>query len=118
MIRNLEIGNKGENVATEFLLQKDYVIVERNWRFKNYEVDIICSKNNKLHFVEVKTRTSNKFGHPEESINQTKMNALKKAAEQYLLQNEQWTLIQFDVVAITFKKDIIEEIFFIEDVFF
>lgn len=118
MIRNLEIGNKGENVATTFLLQKDYVIIERNWRYKNYEIDIICTKNNKLHFVEVKTRTSKKFGNPEESINQTKMNALKKAAEQYLIQNEEWILIQFDVIAITLKKDIIEEIFFIEDVFF
>lgn len=118
MIRNLEIGNKGENVATTFLLQKGYVIIARNWRYKNYEIDIICSKDNKLHFVEVKTRTSNKFGNPEESINQTKMNALKKAAEQYLIQNEQWTLIQFDVVAITFRKEALEEIFFIEDVFF
>ncbi|MCX6209605.1 MAG: YraN family protein [Bacteroidetes bacterium] len=118
MIRNLDVGNKGENVATEYLLQNGYTIIERNWRYKHWEIDIICSRNKKLHFVEVKTRTNKKFGNPEESINESKMNALKKGAEMYLLQNEQWTLIQFDVVAITMNKEIIEEIFFIEDVFF
>ena len=87
MTANQDKGTKGENVATDYLLQKDYTIIERNWRYKHWEIDIIASKNKKLHFVEVKTRTNKKFGNPEESINEKKMNALKKGAEQYLLIN-------------------------------
>ena len=111
-------GNKGEDIATNYLLQKGYNIVTRNWRHKHLEVDIIASHNNCLHFIEVKTRTNTKFGMPEDSITQTKMNHLKKAAEAYLYQHPQWLKIQFDVIAITLKTTIATEIFLIEDVFF
>ena len=81
------------------------------------EIDIIASLNLKLHFVEVKTRTNSKFGLPEESVSQTKMNRLKIAAEAYLLQHPEWEKIQFDVIAIMIEKDK-ETIFLIDDVFF
>ena len=118
MTNNQYKGNLGENVATEFLLQNGYTIIERNWRHKHWEIDIIASKSNTLHFVEVKTRTNKKFGNPEESIGAKKMNALKKGAEEYLLLNPQWINIQFDVIAIKLYKQIVEEIFMIEDVYF
>ncbi|MBC7720611.1 MAG: YraN family protein [Pedobacter sp.] len=111
-------GNKGEAIAADYLQEKGYTIIERNWRHKHLEVDIIASRRNKLHFVEVKTRTNTKFGLPEDSISQAKMNHLKKAAEEYLYLNNQWLKIQFDVIAITLKKEIAIEIFLIEDVFF
>ncbi len=117
-LNNIDRGNKGENVAATFLLQNGYTILQRNWRFKHWEIDIIASKENKLHFVEVKTRTSKKFGNPEEGVNEKKMSSLKKGAEEYLFQNQQWSFIQFNVIAITMKKEIVEEIFLIEDVFF
>ena len=111
-------GNKGEIIATNYLQEKGYTIIENNWRHKHLEVDIIASNNNRLHFVEVKTRTNTKFGLPEDSISQAKMNHLKKAAEEYLYQHPEWLKIQFDVIAITLKKDSVVEIFVIEDVFF
>ncbi|MBC7651104.1 MAG: YraN family protein [Deinococcales bacterium] len=111
-------GNKGEIIATNYLQDKGYAIIENNWRYKHLEVDIIASNNNRLHFVEVKTRTNTKFGLPEDSISQLKMNHLKKAAEEYLYQHAEWLKIQFDVIAITLKKDTVVEIFVIEDVFF
>lgn len=117
-MKNIERGTIGENVAANFLLQNEFLIIERNWRFKHWEIDIIVVKNNTLHFIEVKTRTSTKFGNPEESISDRKMNALKKGAENYLLQHPQWKIIQFDIVSIKMKKETVEEIFFIEDVFF
>jgi len=117
-LNNIDKGNKGENVAATFLLQNGYTILDRNWRFKHWEIDIIASKENKLHFVEVKTRTSKKFGNPEEGVNEKKMSSLKKGAEEYLFQNQQWCFIQFDVIAVTMKKENVEEIFLIEDVFF
>ena len=117
-LTNQDKGANGENVAVAYLLQKGYSIIERNWRHKHSEIDIIAAKENKLHFVEVKTRTSKRFGNPEESVGEKKMNALKKGAEEYLYQNQQWQHIQFDIIAITMKNEIVEEIFFIADVFF
>jgi putative endonuclease len=117
-LNNIDKGTIGENVAATYLLQNGYTILYRNWRFKHWEIDIIASKENKLHFVEVKTRTSKKFGNPEEGVNEKKMSSLKKGAEEYLFQNQQWGFIQFDVIAVTLKKEIVEEIFLIEDVFF
>lgn len=111
-------GNKGEIIASNYLQEKGYTIIENNWRHKHLEVDIIASSHNRLHFVEVKTRTNTKFGLPEDSISQAKMNHLKKAAEEYLYQHPEWLKIQFDVIAITLKKATTLEIFVIEDVFF
>jgi len=116
-VKNKQVGDKGETIAANFLQKRGFNIIERNWRYKHLEIDIIASINNKLHFVEVKTRTNKKYGQPEESISKAKMNHLKIGAEAYLYLNPQWELIQFDVVAIMLTKDK-EEIFLIDDVFF
>jgi putative endonuclease len=113
-----EIGNQGENEANDFLLQNGYTILQRNWRYRYWEVDIIATKQNILHFIEVKTRTSNNFGYPEASVGIKKMNALKKAAEQFLILHPNYNLIMFDVVAITILNNKTHEILMIEDVFF
>ena len=116
-MKNKQVGDKGETIAVNFLLKKGFNIIERNWRYKHLEIDIIASVKDKLHFVEVKTRTNKKYGLPEESISKAKMNHLKIGAEAYLFINPEWELIQFDVIAIMLTKDK-EEIFLIEDVFF
>ncbi len=116
-MKNKHTGDKGETIAANFLQKKGFNLLERNWRYKHLEIDIIASLNLKLHFVEVKTRTNSKFGLPEESVSQTKMNRLKIAAEAYLLQYPEWEKIQFDVIAIMIEKDK-ETIFLIDDVFF
>lgn len=116
--KNIEKGLFGENAAIRFLLQKDYKILEKNWRYKHWEIDIIALYNNVLHFVEVKTRTNTQFGNPEDSISQKKMNALKKGIEEYLLQHPQYSTIQIDVISVSLKNNNVEEIFLIEDVFF
>jgi putative endonuclease len=113
-----DTGNKGENIAAQYLAKQDYTILERNWRFKYWEVDIIAAKQNKLHFVEVKTRSNERYGKPEESIGRDKMNSLKHAAEEYLYLHPEWKYIQFDVLAITLHGNEAKEIFLIEDVYF
>lgn len=115
---NKDTGNKGENIAANYLLKHGYNIINKNWRYRHWEVDIIASKKNKLHFVEVKTRTNDRFGKPEESIGRNKMNNLKNAAEEYLYQHPEWKYIEFDVIAITLKYEEVKEIFMIEDVYF
>ena len=116
-MNNKHTGDKGETIAANFLQRKGFEILERNWRHKHLEIDIIASKNDKLFFIEVKTRTNTKFGLPEESITKAKMNHLKVGAEGYLALNPQWEKIQFDVISIMITKEK-EEIFLIEDVFF
>lgn len=115
---NNNIGIKGEDLAEAYFKQQEFLVLEKNWRHKHWEVDLIASKNNKLHFIEVKTRTSETFGKPEESINHQKMECLKNAAEEYLYKYPEWKYIQFDVLAITIIKNKPIEYFLIEDVYF
>jgi len=115
---NKQTGNAGETLAAEWLSTQGFTILHRNWRHSHWEIDIIASKGNILHFVEVKTRRSLQFGLPEESITINKMSALKQAAEEYLYQFPAWKHIQFDTVAIVLKGKAATEIFFIEDVYF
>lgn len=109
-------GNDGEQLAVDHLKQEGFIILHRNWRHKNWEVDVIASKNNRLHIIEVKTRSSAIFGHPEEALDDKKMQYLINAAEEYMYQNPQWKQLQFDVLSITIRgKEV--EYYFIEDIY-
>ena len=105
-------------MASVYLEQNGFFIIERNWRFRHWEVDIIASKKDRLHFFEIKTRTSDKYGKPEESISYSKMKNLKNAAEEYQYQNPKWKYVQFDVLAISMYSNLPVEYFYIEDVYF
>ncbi|MFZ9473357.1 MAG: YraN family protein [Sediminibacterium sp.] len=115
-MKNKDTGNFGENLAAEYLIKNGFDILTKNWRYKHLEIDIIASKDQKLHIVEVKTRSTITYGHPEQFIGKQKFQFLKNAAAIYQYQNPQWKNIQFDVIAITLKQPI--EILFLEDVFF
>ena len=117
-LNNQQIGKIGEDIAAHYLSNHGFTLLERNWRHKHYEIDIIASRNNFLHIVEVKTRNSINFGYPEESIGKAKMQFLKNAASSYQYQHPHWKYLQFDIIAITLENDLIKEIFFIEDVYF
>ncbi len=98
-----KFGDKGEELAVKFLENKGYTIVKRNYRYGKGEIDIIAKDPNEdgLVFVEVKSRKSLEFGHPEESINRNKIKQLKRIAELYLFENEiKEILCRFDVIAI------------------
>jgi putative endonuclease len=110
-------GNSGEALAATYLKGKGYNILQKNWRHSRWEVDIIAEKDTILHFVEVKTRRTEKFGHPEDNVDKKKMQNLINAAEEYLYQYPQWKRVQFDILAITILKDEPVEYFLIEDVY-
>ena len=110
-------GSTGEDLAAAYLSENGYNILNRNWRHARWEVDIIAEKDTILHFVEVKTRRTGKFGHPEENVNKKKIQNLINAAEEYLYQQPQWKRIQFDILSITILKDEPVEYFLIEDVY-
>lgn len=116
-MNNKVTGNKGEDMAVDYLTARGYNLLHRNWRFRSWEVDIIANKGKFLHFIEIKTRTSSAYGKPEESISKKKMDNLMNAAEEYQYLNPQWKFIQFDVLAITLPYYGAAEFYLIEDVY-
>jgi len=94
------LGEIGETIAQEFLINKNYLIIELNWRYKKAEVDIIGQLKDTLVFVEVKCRKSEFFGRPEQAINHKKESLYKLAAEHYLEVNDLEYEIRFDVISI------------------
>ncbi len=71
-MKRKETGNLGEKLARTYLEQRGYLVVETNYRCPSGEIDIIAKKDEYLVFVEVRTKRSNKFGSPEESVTATK----------------------------------------------
>ena len=94
------VGEKGEQVATNFLIKKGYEILERNWRYKKAEIDIIAINNNQFIVVEVKTRTSEEFESPKESVTIPKQKNIVKAADAYIQENEIELECRFDVISV------------------
>jgi putative endonuclease len=117
MAQHNELGKQGENLAETYLLKEGYSILHRNWRHAREEIDIIAFKNNTVHIVEVKLRTSKTFGFPEVHVNKKKFNLLKAAAEEFLFQNPEYKLIQFNILSINIVNDTEIEYFLIQDVF-
>jgi putative endonuclease len=109
-------GKKGEELAAAWFKAAGYAILHQNWRFSHWEVDIIAERNGTLHFIEVKTLSSQKFGYPEQKVGKKKLQHLINAAQQFLLQNPQWQRIQFDVLSITLT-DAAPDYFLLEDVY-
>ncbi len=81
---NKKTGNRGENIAMEYLQKKGYEIVERNFRTRFGEIDIVCRDAQTLVFVEVKTKIGHDFGEPEEMFNKNKMGQVKRMGEIYV----------------------------------
>ena len=81
------IGKAGEDMAAALLYGEGYEILTRNFRSHFGEIDIVCEKEGKICFVEVKTRTSDAFGEPEESVNEIKQYRMKKTAVYFLMKN-------------------------------
>lgn len=115
---HLETGAAGEELAVSYLVKRDYIVLERNWRCKHFEIDIIATHQDLLVFIEVKTRNSLAFGYPEESINKIKMKRLKLAATVYHFKHPQYKRIQFNVISILLQHNQPVSIEMFEDVYF
>jgi putative endonuclease len=94
------IGAKGENLAKLFLEGIGFEILDCNWRHKHLEADIIAKEKNILVVVEVKTRTSNYFGEPEENVHQKKQDHLIEIANAYVETKNLEHEIRFDIVSV------------------
>ncbi|QEC51305.1 putative endonuclease [Anseongella ginsenosidimutans] len=118
MATHNELGKKGEAVACSYLEEKGYRILEKNWRFKQTEIDLIALREGVLVFTEVKTRFGNMYGLPEEAVDWRKQKYLQRASLAYMQLKNFEDEIRFDIIAITFREDGSYELFHIEDAFF
>ena len=100
MIDKQERGAAGEAFTVDWLRQNGYYIVERNWRYEHYEVDIIATRRGVMHFVEVKTRALGSIESAFEAINTTKRTALMKAMRAYMRRTRWASDIQVDLAAV------------------
>jgi putative endonuclease len=101
MIERLQVGKAGEEAAVRYLCQQGYRIVERNYRCRFGEIDLIARDGKTLTFIEVKTRRSQRFGPAAAAVTLEKQRHLIKASQLYLIQKRKaYELCRFDVVTI------------------
>jgi len=116
MAQHNDLGKEGEVLAINYLQKNGYKIVEKNYRYKKAEVDIIAKKETVLVAVEVKTRTSGYFGNPQDFINPKKIKLLVSAIDFYVVENDLDVEVRFDIIAIIKNKNT-TKIEHIEDAF-
>ncbi len=97
---NKKLGYFGEDAAVSYLKQKGYDVLERNWRFRHWEIDIIAHHLNEIVFIEVKTRQSTRHGDPEASVSLKKQRHLVDAAHFYIEQNNVEWPARFDIITL------------------
>jgi putative endonuclease len=100
MAQHNDLGRRGEEMAVQYLLQKGYKVLERNWHFGKEEVDIIATLGVELVVVEVKTRNSAFFGEPQTFVSRSKQQHLVRAAHAYVTRNDHDLEVRFDVIGI------------------
>jgi putative endonuclease len=85
-----QIGATGEQLVVDHLIQSGLIIIERNWRIRGGEIDIVARDQGVLVFVEVKTRTSSRYGHPLEAIDNKKAHRLQRLALGWIAMHDSW----------------------------
>lgn len=106
MVNNKDLGNFGESIACDYLITQGYHIIQRNYSCKVGELDIIASDCDTLVFVEVKTRTSDKFGMPSESVSYSKQKKIAKTALCYIAYKKLFEYMsRFDVIEVIVNEE-------------
>ncbi len=105
MAQHNDFGKHGEVLAAVYLEQNGYHILEKNWRYGRAEIDLIAYIDAQLIFVEVKTRSSNSFGYPEDFVTDAKQTLMEFAATAYIEMMNHQHEIRFDIISILFNKE-------------
>jgi putative endonuclease len=96
------LGRKGEDLAASYFRDRGWEILERNYRSRRGEIDLVCQDRGTIVFVEVKARTSAGFARPDESVTHRKQAKLRRLVEEYLVTHRlESSDIRFDVLGVT-----------------
>ncbi|GGX12365.1 YraN family protein [Aquimarina muelleri] len=98
------LGKKGEKLAIDFLVDKGYDILEKNYRYLKSEIDIIAQKDAIVVAVEVKTRSTPEFGNPQDFVKPKQIQSLVKAINNYVVDKDLDVEVRFDIIAIIKNK--------------
>ncbi len=96
----MKLGKEGERLAANFLMQKGFEVVSRNFRYRRAEIDLIVRREDWLLFIEVKTRSSSAYGEPEEAVTAKKVRMMYDAAEEYIYSIDWKGHIRFDIISV------------------
>jgi len=116
MAQHNDTGRRGEELARIYLQDRGFAILHQNWRHGHHEIDIVAVKNRVLHFVEVKTRCSVRYGFPESAVHPKKLRRLLRSADAFLRIYAPDREGQIDVLAIVLQGQA-PDLLLIEDVF-
>ena len=97
---SLELGKMGEDLASRHLIDQGYVILEKNYRRGNLEIDLIALDGDELVVAEVKTRSEGTLLRPETAVDHRKRKALMKLANEYMKSHQREENIRFDIISI------------------
>jgi putative endonuclease len=103
-MNHIALGLEGENIAVNHLVKNGYEILERNYRWKKGELDIICRHNGKLVIVEVKTRNSSALGQPYLAVSLAKQRQIIHIANQYIRERNITEEVRFDIFSIILNE--------------
>jgi putative endonuclease len=117
MAQHLDLGRKGESIAKTLLENSGYEILDENWTHGKAEVDLIAYKDKVIIFVEVKARTGNGYGEPEDFVDARKQKLLVDAADEYIYLMDHQGDVRFDIISLLFDKQANYKIKHIEDAF-
>ncbi len=100
MATHNELGKWGEEVATAYLQEKGYTIIERDWKSGHRDIDIIAIDEQTVVFVEVKTRRNRIFGDPEEAVDYMKLRHLRSAINHYVKYKNIRQTVRLDIITV------------------
>lgn len=100
MAQHNELGKLGEKAVIEYLMKQGYDILEHNWYCNKNEIDIIAQNDEWIVFVEVKTRSSQQWGNPEDAISEAKIKRIVEAADNYIQINDINIPARFDIASV------------------
>jgi len=119
----ISLGDRGEMIAWNYLRQRGYKILEKNYRCRLGEIDIVAKRSRRIVFIEVKTRSDGRFGTPGESVHVRKQKKLARLAQWYLKEKKIHDVpISFDVVSVLWDQanpqiQLIQDAFSMEETF-
>ncbi len=104
-IKKESVGRTGEEVTCRHLKKEGYLILERNYKTKYAEIDVVCRKKKELVFVEVRTKTNENFGSPEDTVDVEKIKRLKRSALGYIQKKRYQGPCRIDLVCVVLNKE-------------
>ena len=101
-----ELGRRGEDEAVQYLERRGLVVLSRNWRCRDGELDVVAVEDDRLVVCEVKTRSGTRFGEPAEAVTPRKAARIRRVTQAWLAAHHvPWCAIRFDVVAVLMEPD-------------